>query len=67
MNVQNPAGAVDPLGQWVPAEAEVVELELLLPTREVAALERAAQQQGLTVGQVLRRLVRDFLREPAGK
>jgi len=65
MNGPNPAGAPDPRGGWAPAEGGVVELALLLPARQAAALERAAHQQGLTIGQVLRRLVRDFLREPA--
>jgi hypothetical protein len=65
MNRQNPAGGPDPRAGWPPAEGGVVELALLLPARQAAALERAAHQQGLTVGQVLRRLVRDFLREPA--
>jgi hypothetical protein len=43
---------------------EVSELPLLLPAGDVLALEQEARRRGLTVGQLLRRLVRDFLREP---
>lgn len=42
-------------------EAEVVELAVLLPAGDLAALEEAACRRGLTPGQVLRRLVREFL------
>ena len=46
------------------AGAEVVEVHLLLPARQASALEAAAHQQGLTTGQLIRRLVRGFLDEP---
>jgi hypothetical protein len=46
------------------ASREVVEWELLLPASQAAALEAAAGQRGLTVGEVLRALVRHFLSEP---
>jgi hypothetical protein len=39
---------------------EPVELLLLLPQEQARALEAAARQQGLTVGQMVRRLVREF-------
>jgi hypothetical protein len=39
----------------------MAELVLLLPAAEADALERAAKQRDLTPGQLLRRLVRDFL------
>jgi hypothetical protein len=42
-------------------DAETAEVGLLLPGREAAALERVAHRWGLTVGQLLRLLVRDFL------
>jgi hypothetical protein len=42
-------------------EAEVVELELLLPRSEMAALEAAAHRRCLTTGQLLRLLLCDFL------
>jgi len=42
-------------------EGEVAELLLLLPAPEAAALEEAAQQQGVTLGRIVRRLVREFL------
>jgi len=38
----------------------LVELDLLLPAWQAEVLETAAQQQGLTTGQMLRQLVRDF-------
>jgi len=38
----------------------VVELSLLLPGGEAAALEAAASARGLTVGELVRRLVRDW-------
>jgi hypothetical protein len=41
-------------------DAEVVEIPLLLPGWQVVALEQAAQDQGLTTGEMVRRLIRDF-------
>jgi hypothetical protein len=38
---------------------EVVELQLLLPRSQVAALEAAARSRGLTTGQMLRRVIAD--------
>jgi hypothetical protein len=38
----------------------MVELSLLLPNWQAAALELAAQDQGLSPGQMIRQLVRDF-------
>jgi len=40
---------------------EAEEVAFLLPGGEMAALERAAHRLGLTVGQLLRRLIRDHL------
>jgi hypothetical protein len=51
-------------GDCTDRDAEVVELRLLLPTRQAAALEAAAHQRGLTVGQMIRRLLRDSLDVP---
>jgi hypothetical protein len=42
-------------------EAEVVELAVLLHAEDLAALEEAACRHGLTPGQVIRRLIREFL------
>jgi hypothetical protein len=47
-------------------EEEVVEVPLLLPARQLAALERLASARGLTVGQLCRWLVRDYLGAPRG-
>ena len=47
---------------------EVVELPLLLPRWQAAALEQAAQNRGMTTGQMLRRLIGDTLAvKPAPK
>ena len=39
---------------------EVVELQLLLPRWQAAALEAAAQSRGMTTGQILRRVITDL-------
>jgi hypothetical protein len=46
-------------------DADMVELSLLLPGRQLAQLETVARRQGLTMGQMLRRLITAFLHEPA--
>jgi len=51
------------LGDSGPFAGEVLEVELLLSTGQVAALEAVAYQRGLTAGQLLRRLIRNFLKE----
>jgi hypothetical protein len=38
----------------------IVELSMLIPGRQAAALEATAASQGMTVGELLRRLVQDF-------
>lgn len=43
------------------ADREVTEIPLLLPTWQVAALATAAQDRGLTAGEMLRDLLRDFI------
>ena len=43
------------------AEAEVVEVPLLLPGWQVCALETAAHQRGLTAAAMVRHLLRDFI------
>jgi hypothetical protein len=57
------------LARWrdaAPPDGEVVELLLLLPEWQASALEAAARSHGLTVGQMVRRLVRDFCAVPPG-
>jgi hypothetical protein len=44
----------------------LVELPLLLPLAQVALLERQARQRGLTLGQMLRRLIRDWTSRESG-
>lgn len=42
------------------ATEEVVELSLLVPAVQAEALEAAAQRFGMTVGQLVRRALREF-------
>jgi hypothetical protein len=49
----------------LPAEAEVLEVPLLLPFWQARALEAVANQRGLTTGALARRLILDFLRQAA--
>jgi len=42
-------------------DCEVAELSLLLPAWQVGALEEAAEAEGITVGQLLRRVVQRTL------
>jgi hypothetical protein len=46
-------------------DSEIVELSLLLPRWQIAALEKAARQRGLTTGQMLRQIIGAGLRQPA--
>ena len=48
------------------SDDQVVELHLLLPLWQAEALEAAARAQGMTTGQVLRRVIADALAEPVG-
>ena len=41
-------------------DGEIVEFSVLLPGWQAAALEAAARGQGLTAGQMVRRLIQDF-------
>jgi hypothetical protein len=45
-------------------DREMAELLVLLPAAEAAALEEAAKARDLTTGQLVRRLIRDYL-DPA--
>lgn len=42
------------------SDHEVVELQLLLPRWQAAALEAAARSRGMTTGQILRRVIGDL-------
>jgi hypothetical protein len=44
-----------------PFSEDITELSLLLPASQAAALERTAKARGLTTGEMLRGLIRDFL------
>lgn len=41
---------------------EITELSVLLPGAQALSLEQAAHERGLTVAQMLRRLIQDFLK-----
>jgi hypothetical protein len=43
--------------EFTALDNEVVELALLLPRWQAAALEQAAHERGLTAGQMLRKLI----------
>jgi hypothetical protein len=45
----------------ISTDREVVEIPLLVPGWQVAALATAAQDRGLTAGEMLRGLLRDFI------
>lgn len=45
---------------------EVIELQLLLPRWQAAALETAARNRGMTTGQILRRVIADLF-PPTGE
>ncbi len=47
-------------------EGAVVEVPLLMSDWQMAALERAAHRQGLTAGELVRRLLRDFVAAERG-
>jgi hypothetical protein len=58
----NEASATPSDGRGPPRlDMEMAELVLLLPAEEAEALEGEACRRGLTSGQLLRRLIRDFL------
>jgi hypothetical protein len=44
-------------------EPDMLELAFLLPRWQVLALEDLARSRGLNIGQMLRRLIADLLRE----
>ena len=48
-----------------PRTERCIELPLLMPSWQWAALEEAARRRGLTVGQLVRRLIADSLAENA--
>ena len=45
---------------WV--DEEVVELSLLLPTKQAQALVKAAAGRGISAGQLVRQVTQEFLR-----
>lgn len=48
-------------GPKMSSDSDVVELPLLLPRWQVDALEEAANRQGMTTAQMIRRVISDFI------
>jgi len=48
-----------PISRVAAAEYDVIELPILLPEWQLNALETAARDRGMTVGQLIRRLLSD--------
>jgi len=48
---------IDNAARRSPDESEVAELSLLVPAWQISALEQAAEAEGITVAQLLRRAV----------
>jgi hypothetical protein len=44
-----------------PGPGDVMEISVLLPGWQMAALEAAARDRGLTAGQIVRRIIRDYV------
>ena len=64
MSARLPESVLSAGGDSLPPDGGVIELTLLLPSAQVTALERAARRKSLTLGQMVRRLIRDFLAHP---
>jgi hypothetical protein len=48
--------------EWTPVgPCDVIEVPLLLSGRQMLALEEAAHHRGLTAGEMVRRLLQDFI------
>ena len=45
------------------SDSEVVEVPLLLPRWQIAALEEMARRNGLTTGQLIRRVITDLVHD----
>ncbi len=63
-NMTKRAGSAKVCNGGVSLAQEVTELLLILPAGEFSALEEAAHRLSLTVGQLIRRTVSDFLSDP---
>jgi hypothetical protein len=58
-NDSSPAEALTEL-----QDSDVIEVPLLLPGWQMSALEWAAHKRGLTAGEMVRHLLRDFFASP---
>jgi hypothetical protein len=57
------ADAMAPVQEVTRLDEEIVEISLLLPGWQADELASVAQDRGLTAGQLLRRVLRDFCRQ----
>jgi len=53
----------EPLSCWAVPNADVVEIPLLLPGWQAQALEEAAHHRGLTAAEMVRGLLREFIKQ----
>jgi hypothetical protein len=53
----------EPLASWAAQDADIVEIPLLLPGWQVSALEKEAHQRGLTAAEMVRGVLRDFIKQ----
>jgi hypothetical protein len=53
---------LEPRETPIPVDGEIVELSLLLPRWQAVALESAARDQGISAGQMLRRIIGESVR-----
>jgi len=57
--------AEEPIKGWTWPNQEMVELSLLLPSWQASEMESLAHSRGLTLGQLIRLLIRDCLTDRA--
>ena len=57
--------AEEPIKGWTWPKQEMVELSLLLPSWQASEMESLAHSRGLTLGQLIRLLIRDCLTDRA--
>ena len=57
--------AEEPIKGWPWLNQEMVELSLLLPSWQASEMESLAHSRGLTLGQLIRLLIRDCLTDRA--
>jgi hypothetical protein len=59
MSREHARGPIESRTCW--RDEEMMELSMLLPSWQVVEMEGVAHSRGLTVGQLIRQLIRDYL------